>query len=183
MSDHGVFADATVPEPTWSWGDSPGQPGEPVPEVPPPAAETFESGGGSDAAQDHDAHAAAADSNEADGARYKPRTCRICFEEVQPTFDFPSTTTQFLGRKPRVRYISEDPEFGRLMRPCKCKGSQKYVHEGCLRAWRMASPAQRNLWECPTCKYTYRLERLTWGRWVSSKVVRAALTVLIVLLA
>lgn len=79
--------------------------------------------GGSDTAQDQDAQNADAHVNGADGTRYKPRTCRICFEEVQPTFDFPGTTTQFLGRKPRVRYVSEDPEFGRLMRPCKCSTS------------------------------------------------------------
>lgn len=114
--------------------------------------------------------------------RYKPRTCRICLDEVEPSFEFPSTTTQFLGGKPRIRYVSEDPELGRLIRPCSCRGSQKYVHEGCLRAWRRASPSQRNLWECPTCKYQYRLERLTWAKWATSKVVRAFLTLLILFL-
>lgn len=114
--------------------------------------------------------------------RYKPRTCRICFDEVQPSFEFPSTTTQFLGAQPRVRYVSEEPELGRLIRPCSCRGSQKYVHEGCLRAWRRASPSQRNLWECPTCKYQYRLERLTWAKWSTSKIARAFLTLLILFL-
>lgn len=114
--------------------------------------------------------------------RYKSRTCRICYDEVDPTFEFPSTTTQFLGGKPRVRYVSDDPELGRLIQPCKCKGSQRYVHEGCLRAWRRASPSQRNLWECPTCKYQYHLERLVWGSWATSKIVRAIITLLILLL-
>lgn len=69
------------------------------------------------------------------------------------------------------------------MSPCKCRGSQKYVHEGCLRAWRMASPSNRNLWECPTCKFQYQLQRLTWGKWASSKLVRAGVTLLIMFLS
>lgn len=71
--------------------------------------------------------------------------------------------------------------FANLRLPIE--GSQKYVHEDCLRAWRRASSAQRNLWECPTCKYQYRLERLTWGKWASSKSLRAGVTVSILLLA
>jgi hypothetical protein len=78
--------------------------------------------------------------------------------------------------------VSEDPELGRLLSPCKCKGSQKYVHEGCLQAWRKASPlSDRNYWRCPTCQFEYRLGRLRWGRWLSSKSLRGALTVLIML--
>lgn len=118
-----------------------------------------------------------------DGRKYKTRTCRICFDEVHPTFEPLSTTTQFLSQKPRVRYVSEDPECGRLMRPCKCKGTQKYVHEGCLRAWRMSAGADRNLWKCPTCLYEYKLNRLSWGSWVSSTIVRAGLTLLVLILS
>lgn len=129
------------------------------------------------------AEAADATPERPDGRKYKTRTCRICFDEVQPSFEPPTATTQLFGQRPRVRYISEDPECGRLMRPCKCKGTQKYVHEGCLRAWRMAAGADRNLWKCPTCLYEYKLNRLSWGAWVSSTVVRAALTLLVLVLS
>lgn len=47
----------------------------------------------------------------------------------------------------------------------------------------MASPSNRNLWECPTCKFQYQLQRLTWGKWASSKLVRAGVTVLIMVLS
>lgn len=84
------------------------------------------------------------------------------------------------SRMPRVRYISENPEDGRLISPCRCKGSQKYVHEGCLRAWRLAQPmAERNYWKCPTCGFEYRMQRLSWGRLVSNKLTRALLTLLV----
>jgi hypothetical protein len=77
-----------------------------------------------------------------------------------------------------VRYVSEDPSLGRLISPCRCKGSQRYVHAGCLQAWRQAAPlSDRNFWRCPTCGFEYRIERLRWGRWISSRFTRVVLTV------
>jgi hypothetical protein len=113
--------------------------------------------------------------------RYKPRTCRICLEVVNPTTDIDdSLAGRVFSSQARVRYVSEDPELGRLISPCKCKGSQRYVHEGCLQAWRNAAPlSDRNYWRCPTCHFEYRLQRLRWGRWLSSKLLRATLTVFI----
>lgn len=111
---------------------------------------------------------------------YPPRVCRICLETVFPTFQ----PSEFLQR-PRVVYESEDPDAGRLLRPCKCKGSSRYVHEGCLQAWRHSDPgyATRNFWECPTCGFQYRLRRLTWARWISSTATQIALTLSILILA
>ena len=114
---------------------------------------------------------------------YSPRTCRICLEVVQPSFETgPEGITGFLSPIPRVEYISEDSESGRLIRPCKCKGSQRYVHEGCLQSWRLANPArgsQKNYYECPTCRFEYRLERMRWSRWISSTFTQVMLTLLI----
>lgn len=115
-------------------------------------------------------------------AHYRPRQCRICLDVVQPTFhdDTGSTLPASMQPAPRVTYESEDG--GRLLSPCKCKGSQRYVHEECLGAWRRADPTQkRNYWECPTCKYRYRLQRLTWSSWISSTSAQLGLTLLIFL--
>ena len=117
---------------------------------------------------------------------WPPRTCRICLETVNPTFHPPSENLPgILQPAPSVTYDSGDPESGRLLRPCKCKGSSKYVHEGCLQAWRHADPGygKRNYWQCPTCGFRYRLERMQWGRWISSTVTQIVLTVTIFLLA
>ncbi|KAK4987674.1 hypothetical protein LTR50_004421 [Elasticomyces elasticus] len=114
---------------------------------------------------------------------WPPRTCRICLEVVLPSFSQPldRLASVFQGQ-PSVTY--ESPDSGRLLCPCKCKGSQKYVHEGCLTAWRLADPLQkRNYWQCPTCRYSYRLERLTWGRWIGSTTSQILLTILIFLTA
>ncbi|KAJ5577499.1 Zinc finger RING-CH-type [Penicillium hispanicum] len=116
---------------------------------------------------------------ESPGHSYPPRVCRICLETVLPTFQ----PSEFL-QKSRVVYESTDPELGRLLRPCKCKGSSRYVHEGCLQSWRHADPefGTRNFWQCPTCGFQYRLERLTWARWISSAATQILLTFAILLL-
>ncbi|GFF51050.1 E3 ubiquitin-protein ligase MARCH11 [Aspergillus udagawae] len=115
---------------------------------------------------------------------YPNRTCRICLESVPPTFHPPSENLPgFLQPKPRVVYESSDPELGRLLRPCKCKGSSRYVHEGCLQSWRHADPdyGKRHYWQCPTCGFQYRLERLKWAHWISSAATQIVLTLSILL--
>ncbi|KAI9793028.1 MAG: hypothetical protein M1833_000849 [Piccolia ochrophora] len=86
---------------------------------------------------------------------------------------------------PSVTYESNDPASGKLIRPCKCKGSSRYVHEGCLQTWRHADPAygRRNFWQCPTCGFRYKLERMRWGNWISSTATQIALTGTILFLA
>lgn len=116
---------------------------------------------------------------------WSPRQCRICLETVLPTFHPPpENIPSILQGSPSVKYESSDPELGRLLRPCKCKGSSKYVHEGCLQEWRHADPSygRRNFWQCPTCGFQYRLERMQWGRWISSTVTQVTLTISILLL-
>lgn len=118
--------------------------------------------------------------------KWYPRTCRICLETVLPTFHPPSENIpSILQPTPRVTYDSEDPASGRLLRPCKCKGSSKYVHEGCLQHWRHADPGygNRNYWRCPTCGFRYHLQRMSWGRWISSTTSQIVLTIAIFFLA
>ncbi|KAF2281440.1 uncharacterized protein EI97DRAFT_390123 [Westerdykella ornata] len=115
--------------------------------------------------------------------RWPPRQCRICLETVQPTTHVPSESLPgFLQPTPNVTYEDEN---GRLIRPCLCKGSGKYVHEGCLQAWRHADPSygRRNYWECPTCGFKYRLARMGWGRWVASTAAQMTMTLAILLIS
>ena len=111
------------------------------------------------------------------------RTCRICLEVVPPTVHDFDALPDFLRSKPRVTYVSEDPELGRLIRPCKCKGTSRYVHEGCLQQWRQSDTTLRakNYWSCPTCGFKYRLSRMTWGRLIKSTGTQIALTMMIFL--
>ncbi|KAK7424270.1 hypothetical protein QQX98_000538 [Neonectria punicea] len=117
------------------------------------------------------------------GRQYGPRTCRICFDTEYPKFPTETASTFGFPAPSRPTYASDDPELGRLLSPCKCKGSQKYVHEGCLDAWRLANPTQaRNYWQCPTCKFEYRISRLHWASALSSKWAQFALTFFILVL-
>jgi hypothetical protein len=100
-------------------------------------------------------------------SHWPPRQCRICLETVQPTFNAASESLPSFLQSPNVVYQDES---GRLLRPCMCKGSSKYVHDTCLQAWRHADPAysRRNYWQCPTCGFKYRLARLGAGRFIGS---------------
>lgn len=89
-----------------------------------------------------------------------------------------------MGEGSKPVYISpDDPELGRLVSPCKCKGSQRYVHEGCLDAWRKAGGTNTNFFTCPTCKYNYRIGRLTWARQLQSGFMQMILTAVIFMFA
>ena len=117
---------------------------------------------------------------------YAPRTCRICLESVDPTFhtEAESALPSAFQPAPRVTYESPPGDGGRMIRPCKCKGSQKYVHEECLSAWRLQNPLERrNYWQCPTCGYKYNIQRLSYARWISSTAAQIGLTVLIFVVA
>jgi len=109
---------------------------------------------------------------------WPPRQCRICLETVQPTFNAASDNLPGFLQSPNVVYQDEG---GRLIRPCMCKGSSKYVHDACLQAWRHADAgyAKRNYWQCPTCGFKYRLARLGAGRFIGSVAAQVTLTVII----
>ncbi|KAF1951092.1 hypothetical protein CC80DRAFT_496375 [Byssothecium circinans] len=114
---------------------------------------------------------------------WPPRQCRICLDTVQPTFDLPSEHLPgFLQSASNVKYEDEN---GRLIRPCMCKGSSKYVHEACLQAWRHADPGygRRNYFQCPTCGFRYQLSRLGAGRFVASLSAQIILTITILITA
>merc|ERR1719193_2423675 len=63
------------------------------------------------------------------------RNCRICLES------------------------EETRATGRLFAPCICKGSMKYVHTKCLNEWRALATGTKNFYECPQCKFKYKIER------------------------
>ena len=115
--------------------------------------------------------------------KYRPRTCRICLDTVEPTFPAAGDTTALgmLGlNRPEKPVWQSPPPDGRLISPCICKGSQKYVHEGCLQMWRAQNPMNdSNYLQCPTCKFKYRMSRVGWARWVNNKALQLLLTLLI----
>lgn len=179
---------APFAEPGWSWSDLPDQ-GEHIPK--PEIVEPL--GAFNEEEAEEEPHFEPPPPEEATKAEneaprphrhYSPRTCRICLEEVVPSFEpVAEGVSGMFNPAPKVSYISSDPESGRLIRPCKCRGSQAYVHEGCLNEWRHADPTygRRTYFECPTCKFQYRIERIKWSRWLTSTTLQVAITLAIML--
>lgn len=65
---------------------------------------------------------------------------------------------------------------GRLISPCVCKGSMKYVHVYCLDKWRHASPHRKHFFECELCKYNYSFRRTWLIRMLQNRTVIHMLT-------
>jgi len=62
-------------------------------------------------------------------------------------------------KKCRICLDGEEPSLGRLIKPCKCNGSIRYVHVVCLNRWRHASPSRSAFFQCPQCRYKYHFAR------------------------
>jgi len=69
-------------------------------------------------------------------------------------------TTQTQAEKQcRICFEGDDPELGRLIRPCLCKGSISHVHVKCLQRWRNTSTSRSAFYSCPQCGYKYHFAR------------------------
>ncbi|TGJ83135.1 hypothetical protein E0Z10_g5607 [Xylaria hypoxylon] len=111
----------------------------------------------------------------AEGEPRHSRKCRICLDWVPPTYEDVGVLGGMRNRRQRRQYISEDGD--RLISPCLCKGSIKYMHEGCLKLWMNENPAKG--YTCDICKYQYRLERLSWAQRLRSPVISIMMTLAI----
>ena len=80
-----------------------------------------------------------------------------------------------------VEYKNDD-EYGRLIKPCKCRGGMRYIHELCLKRSRTDSVRPGSLWKCHQCGHQFNFHRLTLQRYLGSTGVSAALTVVVMLL-
>ncbi|KAI8840578.1 hypothetical protein BC829DRAFT_19087 [Chytridium lagenaria] len=72
---------------------------------------------------------------------------------------------------------SEDEEvLGRLISPCKCKGSMEHVHTMCLKGWRSKMFRPGDALAINMCLYEYNLTQGTWVQLLQSKVFAMAFT-------
>lgn len=99
---------------------------------------------------------------------FPTRTCRICFEAVVPTVTMYPPGLPISFQHPVVEYKS-DEGYGRLLKPCLCRGSQRYIHEHCLRQQRTLGQRANSLWKCPTCGYQFNFQRLKTQRLLQSR--------------
>lgn len=76
---------------------------------------------------------------------------------------------------------SETYEKGKLISPCKCKGSLQYVHIGCLNQWRHSNVRAEASYRCEVCKYEYRFYRTRIAKIFSSSFTLHFLTLTLLL--
>ncbi|KAI0873876.1 hypothetical protein GGS24DRAFT_365257 [Hypoxylon argillaceum] len=151
----------------WSWGNIPSTPRSPTnPQTFTPANRDDQAG-----------RRTPPPATNADGDPKQNRKCRICLESVPPTYEDVGVLNGIGNRRRKRQYISEDGD--RLISPCLCKGSIKYMHEGCLRLWRNENTARA--YECDICKYRYRIERLSVAQRVRSPVLSLMMTLAILM--
>ena len=56
------------------------------------------------------------------------------------------------------RICLEDDNIEKMISPCLCRGTNKYVHIDCLNQWRTLSYSDDSATKCPTCKFEYVLK-------------------------
>lgn len=107
---------------------------------------------------------------------YPTRFCRICREDVPATVTMypPGLPMQF--QKPIVEYKNED-EYGRLIKPCMCRGSLRYIHELCLTRSRTENTRSGSLWKCHECKHEFNFNKLRLQHYLSSRITITFFTV------
>ncbi|KIW14024.1 hypothetical protein PV08_06805 [Exophiala spinifera] len=111
---------------------------------------------------------------------YPPRTCRLCLEDVYPVVSLYPPGVPARLQRPIVEYKNDD-EYGRLIKPCHCKGGMRYIHELCLRRSRVEVRRSDSLWKCHQCGYRFNFKRLTIQKYLESKIVSGVLTVAVML--
>ncbi|KAK5958203.1 hypothetical protein OHC33_000044 [Knufia fluminis] len=108
---------------------------------------------------------------------YPTRFCRICREDVPATVTMypPGLPMQF--QTPIVEYRNDD-EYGRLIKPCHCRGSLRYIHELCLLRSRTENRRAGSMWKCHECGHQFNFQRLAIQRYLSNWYTVSILTVI-----
>lgn len=80
-------------------------------------------------------------------------------------------------QRPQVEYKNDD-EYGRLIKPCKCRGGLRYIHEHCLLRSRTETQRVGSMWKCHECGHKFNFKRLTLQKYLGSSMSSGVLTVL-----
>eukprot|EP01016_Furgasonia_blochmanni_P036438 TRINITY_DN4163_c0_g2_i5.p1 TRINITY_DN4163_c0_g2~~TRINITY_DN4163_c0_g2_i5.p1 ORF type:complete len:716 (-),score=53.39 TRINITY_DN4163_c0_g2_i5:818-2965(-) len=62
------------------------------------------------------------------------KACKICFDE------------------------NDGPTIGKLIAPCKCAGSVRWIHDECLKTWLVSQNKDINTAACELCHHPYKME-------------------------
>jgi len=68
----------------------------------------------------------------------------------------------------------EEPNLGKLFRPCLCRNMA--VHEHCLELWRQTNIHNSNYYQCEVCHYQYQTTRLKYARLIVNPITISTLS-------
>ncbi|KIV84161.1 hypothetical protein PV11_06131 [Exophiala sideris] len=113
---------------------------------------------------------------------YPTRTCRLCLEDVPATVSLWPPGLPTALQRPIVEYKSDEDGYGRLLKPCLCRGGMRYIHEHCLKRSRTEVARPGSLWKCHQCGYQFNFNRLTVQKFLGGSLASGILTVLAMVL-
>lgn len=126
---------------------------------------------------------------QASSLRHRPPLNPTEVEGPEPVEQHPSSSRDAPPRSPteegeklcRICFggVDEESELGRLFSPCKCKGSMRHVHVGCLNQWRRQAAKQESFYRCDQCHYKYSFRRTWWAGLVMNEFVLTAVTLVL----
>ncbi|KAJ3105066.1 hypothetical protein HDU96_008691 [Phlyctochytrium bullatum] len=72
----------------------------------------------------------------------------------------------------------DEEQLGRLISPCRCKGTMKHVHITCLNEWRARRVKPESYFQCDQCHYKYHFSRTQWAKVFQNELIVTGLTLL-----
>ena len=97
-------------------------------------------------------------------------------EEAPAAPLYPSVPDEFACR---ICLESDQTPDDPLIAPCRCAGTTKWVHRGCLDEWRASSANARSFHRCDQCGAQYRLQRSPYAPLLESEAVCLAASALL----
>jgi len=80
----------------------------------------------------------------------------------------------------RICFAGQDEvdTLGKLISPCKCRGSMKWIHVDCLNQWRRASKKESSFFRCDECRHEYSF-RINSAYLLTTRPIQTSLTLAI----
>lgn len=95
-------------------------------------------------------------------------------EEAKPTFKRSSSDSD---KTCRICFCPSAPD-DKLISPCKCRGTSKWIHLSCLTQWRLHSRNNKSFYQCDQCHYRYSFRRTQFAEVLLSRYTLLILTAL-----
>jgi hypothetical protein len=73
--------------------------------------------------------------------------------------------------------LDEENDNSKLIVPCLCKGSMKYIHPTCLDKLRKSNPNE--YYNCKICEYKYKIRPTILAKYLRSKFIIALITLIV----